>query len=86
MLAAADTVGRNFIPESMNLSASKPEKQGLAPDLRDDQGSFGAFRLGAASSHTRQLHATKRIDAKIGRYNRISAIPSATDGFDGAGA
>jgi len=25
MLAAADTVGRNFIPESMNLSASKPE-------------------------------------------------------------
>jgi len=25
MLAAADTVGRNFIPESMNLSTSKPE-------------------------------------------------------------
>jgi hypothetical protein len=24
-LAAADTVGRNFIPESMNLTASKPE-------------------------------------------------------------
>jgi hypothetical protein len=27
-LAAADTVGRNFIPESMNRSASKPNNKG----------------------------------------------------------
>jgi hypothetical protein len=44
-ITRADTLWARF--------GSNVKPSGLAPDLRDDQGSFGAFRPGAASSHTR---------------------------------